>query len=95
MRVPKASWIVLGFFAATGCNPPPPAAPHEAPVGCTKEARVCPDGSTVGRTGPDCEFQRCPGDPDNGLSPDPAPAGPDGEVTPQPMGTFDPEGPPG
>ncbi|MFH1054778.1 MAG: hypothetical protein V1744_01655 [Candidatus Altiarchaeota archaeon] len=30
------------------------------PVACTTEAKVCPDGSTVGRVGPDCEFQRCP-----------------------------------
>lgn len=27
---------------------------------CTKEAKVCPDGTTVGRTGPNCEFARCP-----------------------------------
>jgi hypothetical protein len=28
-------------------------------VGCTKEARVCPDGSYVSRVGPSCEFQVC------------------------------------
>jgi hypothetical protein len=28
-------------------------------VGCTKEARVCPDGSYVGRVGPSCEFKTC------------------------------------
>jgi hypothetical protein len=28
---------------------------------CTKEAKVCPDGTTVGRTGPNCEFASCPG----------------------------------
>src|SRR6185437_3005515 len=27
---------------------------------CTMEAKVCPDGSTVGRTGPNCEFAACP-----------------------------------
>lgn len=27
---------------------------------CTEEAKVCPDGSTVGRTGPNCEFAPCP-----------------------------------
>ena len=26
----------------------------------TSEARVCPDGSTVGRGGPNCEFAPCP-----------------------------------
>ena len=28
--------------------------------GCTEEAKVCPDGATVGRTGPNCEFAPCP-----------------------------------
>jgi hypothetical protein len=27
---------------------------------CTLEAKVCPDGSTVGRTGPNCSFAPCP-----------------------------------
>ncbi|MEI7498595.1 MAG: hypothetical protein WCK11_04945 [Candidatus Falkowbacteria bacterium] len=27
---------------------------------CTEEAKVCPDGSVVGRTGPKCEFASCP-----------------------------------
>jgi hypothetical protein len=30
--------------------------------GCTKDAKECPDGSTVGREGPDCEFALCPGE---------------------------------
>ena len=29
-------------------------------VGCTMEAKICPDGSAVGRTGPNCEFASCP-----------------------------------
>ena len=29
---------------------------------CTMEAKLCPDGSAVGRTGPNCEFAPCPGD---------------------------------
>lgn len=29
------------------------------PVACTKEAKMCPDGSYVGRTGPNCEFTPC------------------------------------
>ena len=32
-----------------------------APVVCTMEAKLCPDGSSVGRTGPNCEFAACPG----------------------------------
>jgi len=32
----------------------------KAPVACTQEAKLCPDGSTVTRTGPNCEFTECP-----------------------------------
>ena len=31
-------------------------------VACTMEAKLCPDGSAVGRTGPNCEFAPCPGE---------------------------------
>lgn len=34
----------------------------EDPVMCTLEAKLCPDGSYVGRTGPKCEFSLCPGE---------------------------------
>lgn len=30
------------------------------PKACTQEAKLCPDGSSVGRTGPTCEFSPCP-----------------------------------
>lgn len=36
--------------------------PREEPVACTMEAKMCPDGSAVGRTGPRCEFAACPGE---------------------------------
>lgn len=29
-------------------------------VGCTMEAKICPDGSAVGRSGPNCTFAPCP-----------------------------------
>jgi hypothetical protein len=35
-------------------------APGSKQVACTLEARICPDGSAVGRTGPNCEFDTCP-----------------------------------
>ncbi len=35
-------------------------------VGCTMEAKICPDGSAVGRTGANCEFAKCPEAPDFG-----------------------------
>jgi hypothetical protein len=31
-------------------------------VACTQEAKLCSDGSAVGRTGPNCEFAPCPGE---------------------------------
>ncbi|HBA36376.1 TPA: hypothetical protein DCZ15_00715 [Candidatus Falkowbacteria bacterium] len=34
-------------------------APVSDQVACTQEAKLCPDGSYVGRSGPDCEFARC------------------------------------
>ena len=34
--------------------------PPEGGVACTMEAKLCPDGSAVGRTGPNCEFAPCP-----------------------------------
>ncbi len=44
-------------------------------IGCTMEARVCPDGSSVGRSGPRCEFAPCP----------------EGGEMPQPQGGEEPE----
>ena len=29
-------------------------------MACTMEAKLCPDGSSVGRSGPKCEFAACP-----------------------------------
>ncbi len=29
-------------------------------VACTDEAKICPDGTAVGRSGPKCEFTACP-----------------------------------
>lgn len=34
-------------------------------VACTMEAKLCPDGSYVGRTGPECEFAACPSSEDS------------------------------
>lgn len=43
--------------------------------GCTKEAKACPDVSSVGRTGPNCEFAPCT-DAQNAV-PAPSPMPPD------------------
>jgi hypothetical protein len=37
---------------------------EEIPVACTTEAKICPDGSAVGRTGPNCEFTPCGEEPE-------------------------------
>jgi hypothetical protein len=38
-------------------------------IACTTEAKLCPDGSAVGRTGPKCEFTLCPKMPTPTLAP--------------------------
>lgn len=37
-----------------------PSLTDTKPTSCTEEAKLCPDGSAVGRTGPDCTFAECP-----------------------------------
>lgn len=38
-----------------------PSLPNNNPgMQCTAEAKICPDGTAVGRTGPQCEFADCP-----------------------------------
>ncbi|MCU0660518.1 MAG: hypothetical protein MUD00_02815 [Candidatus Pacebacteria bacterium] len=32
------------------------------PVACTMDAKICPDGTAVGRVGPNCDFAACPVD---------------------------------
>jgi hypothetical protein len=48
-----AIFIVLGLIVGTFDGARQPAA-------CTLEAKLCPDGSSVGRSGPKCEFDPCP-----------------------------------
>jgi hypothetical protein len=36
------------------------ASPSAEFQACTLEAKVCPDGTSVGRSGPSCEFAECP-----------------------------------
>ncbi|HTE48625.1 MAG TPA: plastocyanin/azurin family copper-binding protein [Candidatus Paceibacterota bacterium] len=58
------------FFMGTGKkaeapieNTPPISTDNNqnnSQVACTMEAKLCPDGSYVGRTGPKCEFSACP-----------------------------------
>lgn len=50
-----------GWFGARSLGVPFSPASTTVPVACTAEARLCPGGSYVGRTGPHCEFAACPG----------------------------------
>lgn len=60
--------LILGgvFVFGMGQKVEAPEAPAvvtpgaEEPVACTMDAKMCPDGSYVGRTGPKCEFAACP-----------------------------------
>ena len=47
---------ILSTFKFIG----PAASPSASPVACTQEVKICPNGSYVGRTGPNCEFAPCP-----------------------------------
>ena len=53
----------VGYFVVNQQTVSPPT-----PVACTLEAKLCPDGSSVGRTGPNCEFTECPPSPTPTLS---------------------------
>lgn len=62
----RLTWILFGtvvllgavgawfFFVRPDVLPLMPAAQ------CTKEAKICPDGTSVARSGPKCEFASCP-----------------------------------
>jgi hypothetical protein len=43
--------LVISLLFLVSCSQPLTA--------CTEEAKVCPDGSSVGRQGPNCEFAEC------------------------------------
>jgi hypothetical protein len=48
------------------------------PQGCTMEAMICPDGTAVGRTGPNCAFAPCPQATTTKTEDEPAPVTPGG-----------------
>lgn len=61
-----AAWLLLPYIvwvSFAGClnySIWQPTANSAEKVFCTQEAKECPDGSFVGRTGPNCEFAACP-----------------------------------
>lgn len=46
--------LIAALFLLVGC------AQTNLPQACTQDARLCPDGSYVGRVGPNCTFAPCP-----------------------------------
>ncbi|HLD39208.1 MAG TPA: cupredoxin domain-containing protein [archaeon] len=44
--------LLISVIFIAGCA-------SQQPTACTADAMVCPDGTSVGRTGPNCEF-KCP-----------------------------------
>lgn len=55
------SYLAYLSFRQTNSSTSPSTPIAPSPVACTMDAKVCPDGSAVGRTGPNCEFAACPG----------------------------------
>jgi hypothetical protein len=45
---------IAGFAYTTATNP------SSGPIACTMDAKMCPDGTGLGRTGPECTFPACP-----------------------------------
>lgn len=54
--------LATTLFMLQGCNSANPVTPPNdgGGIACTQEAKQCPDGSYVGRSGPRCEFAACP-----------------------------------
>lgn len=52
--------LVFATFAALLTVRPSYNRYNSGVVACTADARLCPDGSSVGRSGPLCEFAPCP-----------------------------------
>jgi hypothetical protein len=66
----KSITVVLAILVASICPAAVVAVPSPAraadrgpdlPPNCSKEAKLCPDGTSVSRSGPRCEFTPCPG----------------------------------
>lgn len=53
--------LVAGVIFVLGMGKKAVTPVPETPItACTMEAKLCPDGSYVGRSGPKCEFAACP-----------------------------------
>jgi hypothetical protein len=76
------SFAVPACSSDAGGGPAAPDANPEGGVMCPMDAKICPDGSGVGRVGPNCEFAPCP---EGSASPGSPP--PPGDASGAPPGT--------
>ncbi|MFA6918773.1 MAG: DUF333 domain-containing protein [Patescibacteria group bacterium] len=64
LRGNEDTWICVNDQWVKHGNPRSPQPLHDEScpgiTACTMEAKICPDGSSVGRTGANCEFAECP-----------------------------------
>jgi len=69
LLLPYILWVSFaGFLNYTlwQLNKAPQNINQPEQIACTMEAKLCPDGSAVGRSGPNCEFSPCPEEADSG-----------------------------
>ncbi|MBI2119995.1 MAG: hypothetical protein HYT94_00010 [Parcubacteria group bacterium] len=55
--------FVAGGFVFSDWHILPSGQNDGGQIACPQDAKLCPDGSAVGRTGPNCEFAECPSTP--------------------------------
>lgn len=60
MKPSHLALVILGLALVAAVVIFGDKAPLGGQVACTMEAKLCPDGSSVGRQGPNCEFAPCP-----------------------------------
>lgn len=60
ISIPLVFLCLTAFYFYETRKIQPLSLTEPTPVACTKDAKVCPDGSVVGRTGQLCEFSDCP-----------------------------------
>jgi translocator protein len=62
LLIPYIVWVSFLCYLNVSIwrNNMPTVINHMNETACTMEAKMCPDGSYVGRKGPSCEFETCP-----------------------------------
>lgn len=54
--------VIVGIIGGLSLFLPNKINMDDEQIACTMKAKLCPDGSAVGRIGPKCEFALCPGE---------------------------------